>query len=232
MSDDGVYAESSEGLHIAITLAHYSRARFIVNLLPLLQRATTLRRVVSVFTACKEGPIDMTDIQGWKLSIWAARGHASSLVTLSLEALAQKAPNVSFIHDFPGPVKSNILRGTTGVAMTIMKVAFKLLGPLVYIPNQESGERHLFLATSARYPASNTGDDTAAGVPLGGGITVARGTDGKNGSGMYSIDWDGESAGPKVEELLGRFRKEGMVERVWEDTEEVFKRVTGTASAA
>ncbi|KAL9102205.1 MAG: hypothetical protein Q9187_009151, partial [Circinaria calcarea] len=223
--------KSSEGLHIALTLAHYSRARFIISLLPLLQQATALRRVVSVFTACREGPIDMSDIQGWKLSIWASRGHASSLVTLSLEALAQKAPDVSFIHDFPGAVKSNITRGTTGVAMTIIKVALKLIGPLVYIPTQESGERHLFLATSAKYPASSTkGGDTAAGVPLADRTAVARGTDGKAGSGVYSIDWDGESAGPKVEELLARFRKERMVKRVWADAEEVFQRVTGTVN--
>jgi len=156
----------------------------------------------------------------------SARGHAASLVTLSLEALAKKAPDVSFIHAFPGPVKSGIARGTTGAVWFVIKAVFKVVGPLVYIPNQESGERHLFLATSARYPPG-TGEDAAAGVPLAGEVAVARGTSGKVGSGVYSIDWDGESAGPKVEVLLAKFRKEGLVEKVWEHTEEEFRRITG-----
>ena len=78
------------------------------------------------------------------------------------------------------------------------------------------------------YPAGTAGGDTAAGVPLlAGGVQVARGTNGKSGSGVYSIDWDGESAGPKVEELLAKCRKEGVVEKVWEHTEEEYRRITG-----
>lgn len=114
--------------------------------------------------------------------------------------------------------------------MTVVKGLFALLGPFVYMPIQECGERHLFLATSAMYPA-RTGGNTAAGVPLVDGITVARGTDGNAGSGVYSIDEQGESAGPKVEELLANFRKEGMAERVWDHTEGEFKRITGLAAA-
>jgi hypothetical protein len=160
------------------------------------------------------------------------RGHASSLVTLSLEALAKKAPDVAFIHDFPGPVKSGIARGTKGGLMFVMKAASAILGPFIYIPNQESGERHLFLATSARYPALvGTSGGAANGVPLAGRVEIARGTTGKSGSGVYSVDQYGESAGPQVEELLANFRKEGMVEKVWKDTEEQFQRITGLAAA-
>lgn len=168
----------------------------------------------------------MNDIQGWKVPLLAGRGHASSLVTLSLEALAKKAPEVSFIHNFPGTVKSGISRGTTGVVMMVFKAIFTVIGPLVYMPNKECGERHLFLATNARYPAGASADETK-GVPLVGGMPVARGTDAKAGSGVYSICADGESADHKVEELLATFRKEGMVERVWEHTEGEFKRITG-----
>ena len=158
------------------------------------------------------------------------RGHVSSLITLSLEALAKKAPDISFIHDFPGPVKSNIGRGTKGVAMFMMNAVFKVVGPLIYVPNQECGERHLFLATSARYPAGTSGD-TASGVPLAGGVAVARATSGKSGGGVYSVGSDGESSGPKVEKLLANFRKDGMVEKVWKHTEEEFKRITGLETA-
>ena len=230
VSDYGAHTETSEGLHYAAALVVYSRNRFIVNLLPLLQNATALRRVVSVFTTTKEGPIDTTNFQGWRLPLMAQRGHASSIVTLSLEALAKKAPDVSFIHNFPGAVRSGIGRGTNGGIMSIVKAVYKLIGPLVYIPTIEAGERHVFLATSARYPAGTNGD-AASGVPLAGGVVISRGTNGKSGSGVYSVDWDGESAGPKVEELLADFRKEGMVEKVWKHTEDEFKRITGVEAA-
>ncbi len=156
------------------------------------------------------------------------RGHASSIVTLSLETLAQKAPDVSFIHNFPGPVRSGISRGTKGVLMFIFMNMYKIIAPMFfYIPTVEAGERHVFLATSARYPAAGTSGDVASGVPLADGVAVARGTNSETGSGIYSVDQEGESAGPKVEELLANFRKEGMVERVWKHIEDEFMRITG-----
>lgn len=222
--------ETPEGLHYATALVVYSRARFIVNLLPLLQKATDLRRVVSVFTATKEGPVDMTNFQARKVSLMSQRGHASSLVTLSLEALAKKAPDVSFIHNFPGAVKSGITRGTTGAMMFLFKAVSKVLGSLFYIPTVEAGERHVFLATSARYPAGTSGD-AASGVPLADGVATARGTSSKIGSGVYSIDSQGESAESKVEVLLAQFREQGMVEKVWNNIEDEFKRITGLEAA-
>lgn len=222
--------ETSEGLHYAAALVVHTRTRFIVNLLPLLEKATALRRVVSVFAATYEGPIDMNDFQGWKLPLLQQRGHAASVVTLSLEFLAKKAPSVSFIHDFPGPVKSGIARGTKGLVFFIFKAFEKVLGPMVFIPTVESGDFHLFLATSAKYPAG-ANEDTASGVPLAGVAVIGRGTDGKAGSGTYSVDQHGESAGAKAEKLLANFRKEGMVEKAWENIKGEFVRITGLEAA-
>lgn len=229
MSDYGAHAETPEGLHYAAALVVHSRTRFIVNLLPLLQKATALRRVVSVFAATKEGPVDTKDFQGWNVPLMSQRGHASSIVTLSLETLAKKAPDVSFIHNFPGAVRSGIARGTKGAMFFMFKVVFKVIGPMVFIPTVEAGERHVFLATSARYPAGTSGN-AASGVPLAGGVAVARGTSSKIGSGIYSVDAQGESAEPKVEELLAQLRKEGMVEKVWKHIEDENNRITGLES--
>ena len=226
-----VSTKTSEGLPFGTALITYSRNRFIVNLLPLLQKATALRRVVTAFAAGKEGPVSINDFQAWKVSPLSARGHASSLVTISLEALAKKAPDVTFIHNFPGPVKSNLLRGGQGAAIFVLNIAFKAIAPMMtWYSNQECGERHLFLVTSARYPAGSD-EDATSGVPLTGKVAVARGTDGKSGSGVYSVDLDGESSGPKVEELLANFRKEGMVGKFWKHTEEEFERITGLEAA-
>ncbi|KAI4134253.1 MAG: hypothetical protein LQ347_001687 [Umbilicaria vellea] len=226
------HTETAEGLHYASALVTYSRTRFIVNLLPLLQQATALRRVITVLAAGKEGPVDTSDFQGRKVPMLAQRGHGTSLVTLSLEALAKKAPDVTFIHNFPGQVKTNLARSGDGAAIFILRMVSKVIGPLItsYMPNEECGERHVFLATSAKYP-SGTNGRTSSGVPLASGVAVARGTNGISGSGVYSVDWEGESSGPQVEELLAKFRKEGLVEKVWEDTEEEFKRITGLVAA-
>lgn len=152
MSGRNTHTETSEGLQVGTTLITYSRNRFIVNLLPLLQQATALRRVVNAFAAGKEGPISIDDFQGRKVPLLSARGHGSSLVTLSLEALAKKAPDVTFIHNFPGPFKSNLLRGGQGAAIFVLKVVSTLTSPmLTWYSGLECGERHLFLATSARY---------------------------------------------------------------------------------
>lgn len=164
------------------------------------------------------------DFQAWKVPMLSQRGHFSSVITLSLEALAKKAPDVSFIHEFPGSVKTNLARGGEGAAILVLKWVFKIIGPFINIPNQESGERHVFMATSARFVGN---DRAASGVPLEGGLAVASGI---SGSSAYSIDWNGQASGPKVEALLGKLRADGTVEKVWRHTEGEFKRITGVES--
>jgi hypothetical protein len=183
--------------------------------------------VVSVAAGTKEGPVDTTDFQEARsLNILGRRAHFTSFITISHAILAEKAPQVSFVHDYPGAVKTGIFRGSTGVVMFMIRSLLKVLGPFVYIPSEESGERHLFLATSATYPAGLDGD-TPSGVPLVTGVTVARGTDGKYGSGSYSVDQSCESAGPAVEELLAKMKKDGVLDQVWGHTKELFKQITG-----
>lgn len=215
---------TQEGLHLSAALIDHSRARFIFNLLPLLKGATGIRRVVSVFCGTKEGPINLDDLQGWKVKtgdMIKHRGHDGSIVILTHAHFAQQAPTVSFIHDFPGGVRSGIARGTTGLVWWVMTV-FRLLGTLMYIPEKESGERRLFLATSARFQAKEGFEEA---VPLCEGVRVARGIDGMEGSGVYSTDQVNESAGPEVEELLESFKRKGLVDKIWEMIEEEYERI-------
>jgi len=57
-------------------------------------------------------------------------------------------------------------------------------------------------------------------------LSVAKGVDGKPGSGVYSLDYDGSEAGQSVMDLLGGYRKEGIVDRVWEHAQAEFERIT------
>jgi hypothetical protein len=203
-----------------------SRNRFVVNLLPLLQKATAIRRVVSVLTGGKEGPVDINDIQARNVSLLTARAHRSSLATLSMEILAKKAPEVTFIHNFPGVIATNITRSGQGAVIAVANVFYSLLVPFIGISSEECGERHLFLATSARYPAANV-EKAASLVSLADGLEVVLGTNGEKGSGAYSIDWKGESTGPQVVEQLAKLRKDGVADKLWEDTLADWNRVTG-----
>ncbi|THZ03826.1 hypothetical protein D6C93_02809 [Aureobasidium pullulans] len=203
-----------EGLHYPAAIAVHARNRFITNLLPLIKNATSLRRVISVFIATLEGEIQMDDFQGWHMKLMANRDHAASITTLSLESHHKDNPNVSFVHNFPGVIKSGITRGTSGVVLTALKAVVRIFGSLFYMPAEEAGDRHVFLSTSARYSAGEK--DEAAGVPLSVApdLSFARGTDGKLASGVYSINASGESAGEKVEEALASLRSRGMTEKV------------------
>lgn len=68
----------------------------------------------------------------------------------------------------------------------------------------------------------------AAGVPRSDGVSVACGTNGDQGSGVYAIHWDGESAGQKSLDILSQMRNDNMVKQLWEHTMAEFKRVTGS----
>ena len=113
-----------------------------------------------------------------------------------------------------------------GPLMGTVRVVFAMLGAVTghHIPIVESGERHLWLGTSGRFPAKD-GDEKVEGIVA---EAWARGTDAHPGSGVYSVDENGESAPARVEDLLAGFRKDGTSENVWGDTEAEFRRITGT----
>ncbi|KAK5134188.1 hypothetical protein LTR08_006848 [Meristemomyces frigidus] len=229
LSPNGI---TSENLRTAIALTHYSRTRFTLNVLPLLRRSAALRRVLTIFAGGKEGHPDTTDWPLWKMrKPFAVRGHVASMVTLSLEHLATEAPEVSFLHSFPGPVRSGIAR-SNDVISVFFRVLFGIIGTLVYMPDEECGERHLLMATSARFAAGHAaGVDVAAYVPLGEGLEVAEGTDGEKGSGVYIPDAQNESAGPTVVALLEWMKEEGLGAELWEHTEGEFMRICGSKVA-
>lgn len=259
------------------------------------------------------------------------------MMTMALESLALEAPDVSFVHSFPGLVRTKLGQDTKSAGITVLRAVFKVVGPLVTIPVSEAGERQLFMATSARFPARAGVDvDETAGVGLGFGLgagaagfsaamnaqnhtsnnndlngfnnintnsnsnsrpsieirntdsgtvltsatatnsssisntsnttssssnsnrdsnssvrnshsshsttnsstmnmnlRVAKGTDGREGSGVYSVSNDGEGLSSKTEEILRQMREEqDMVRKVWLHVEDEFVRVTGSAFVA
>ncbi|KAF5680710.1 hypothetical protein FDENT_8329 [Fusarium denticulatum] len=221
--------DTDEGLPLVTGLTIYSRNRLAINLLPLLKKAPYLRRVISVMAGTHEGKLFSDDIAARNIpftSIHNSRGHMCSALTLSLEALAHQAPEVSFIHNFPGSVDTNLIRSGDGFMMQVMKHWFKVSMTVrrQWLPKEECGERHAWLCLTGRY-LDKEGSENGVKEE-----EAAIGIDGNKGSGVYSVDWDGESASGEVVKLLDGFKEEGLVEKVWKDQEKEFVRITGTTS--
>lgn len=217
-----------------MALVYYARTRFIVNLLPQLKQAQSLRRVVTVGAGSKEGAVVTTDWQANKIGPLSFRPHATSMITLTLLAIARQAPSVSFIHDYPGFVNTGMSRELTGIIPAISKVLFAPLMAMLRIPIDEAGERQLYLATSARFPPRDvqaTGTGTSQGsdemIPLGKGVGTAVGADGSPGGGVYSVDYEAEGTSERVQGVLKGLEKDGTAEKVWRHVQEEFVRITG-----
>ncbi|KAJ3783123.1 hypothetical protein GGU10DRAFT_429163 [Lentinula aff. detonsa] len=210
-----------EGLHAFLASAYYDRMLIIHLLAPLLLSATDshpgLARVVSVACGCDEGIIEPSDFSALRIPSSALRGHIGTLTTLTLEALATNTgpdTSITFIHANPGLVRTpyqDRMTGAFGVFARGLMWVKKITGEAIGI--EESGERHLYLLTSARYPPG--------GVPIKGGALSAIGTnglranEGSKAGAVYSVDKNGEPAGEHVVNLLTKYREEGMVDRLW-----------------
>lgn len=214
---------------MGMSLVTHSRLRFILNLLTLLQAADSLRRVVSVGAASCEGAIDTSNLLGEGFSVLKLRDQFASMQTLLLEEVSRRAPDVSLVHDVPGVVESGITRDAQGLQATMMIAVARLLRPLISTPTAECGERHVFLATSAMFPPRES--KAIDGVPLKDTATAARGSNGTNGSGTYTLDNKCVSSPSRAEEILRAFRDNGTAKLVWESIASDLKRITGTEVA-
>lgn len=218
-----------------MALVYYARTRFIVNLLPQLKQAQSLRRVITVAAGGKEGTVIPIDWQANNMGILSFRPHSASMVTLTLLAIAKQAPTVSFIHDYPGFVNTGMSRELTGIIPAITKVLFAPVMAMLKIPIDETGERQLYFATSARFPPRNHGTGTGTAesadmIALGQGVSTAVGADGTPGGGVYSIDYEAEGTSEMVQGLLEGLKKDGTADKVWSHVEEEFVRITGSTA--
>ncbi|EQL31098.1 hypothetical protein BDFG_06489 [Blastomyces dermatitidis ATCC 26199] len=167
----------------------------------------------------REGLLDSTDFPAFGLPLKELRGHLASPVTLGLEAIARMTPDVSFIHGHLGLVDTPIFRHMHGQPGKQSPFEVSV------VPIEESGERHLYLATSSRFPARQ---GNSASVPLPDGTDMSISTTGTIGGGVYSVGSDCETGSPDVKKLLAELRDKGMIEEVWNHTEEEFKRICGS----
>lgn len=217
--------ETEEKLPYITALAFYSRMRMLANLLPLLSRAEHLRRVVTILAGTFEGKLYTEDISGRKTTLRDARAHLTSAMTLALEGFAREAPEVSFIHNYPGAVNTNLIRAESGWYMQPMKWWSKFKFRNQWMSFDECGDRHCYLFISGKYP-SKVG--ISHGVVTEGVGEAVRGASGETGGGVYTIDAEGEPAKDEALEVLKAHRDRGYVELVQDHLEAEFRRITGS----
>ena len=178
----------------------------------------------------KEGEVDVLDLPALRIPLLRLRPHLSSIHTLALESLAEQAPAVSFVHVFPGAVHTDLHKDTPGwlgwFSRIVHEIVYALSGRWLFVPIEECGDRHVYLATNGRYKPK---DGDAVGVKFIDGVDAAKGTDGVEGSGVYSLDWDCEGSTKNSVEVLDGLRKKGTREAVWNHITEEFERVVGTS---
>ena len=210
------------------SVVYYSKVRFAVNLLPLLNDAPVLRRVICCFAGGLEGKVVTDDLDGRTSSQFAHRDNLASMVTLAMAKFSEDAPRVSWVHNFPGFVESGLWESMPGFLGTVVRTVVWALGRFFYMDPEECGQRQVFMATSARFPPASPNDDRGApGVELIDDTAQAMSLNGDSGGGAYSIT---EHADPIPESkalLLRRYTTDGTKEAVWRHTMETFKRVTG-----
>ena len=216
-------AETSEGLDRKLTTNYYSRVRFIQRLLPLMEIASPqLSRVVSVLAPGEESltSFHLNDL-GLKenFSLRNAACHAITMTDFFFEEVAKKYPNTSFVHAYPGGVKTGFHKEASFLIKAATNFALKVLSPFM-LDIQESGERHLYAVTSAAYPAKS-------GVHGGVGLkdqSTMKGSAGEVGSGAYLIGSDGEFRANVG--VLEELRRQGAGQKIWDHTVETCEAVT------
>ncbi|PYH94462.1 hypothetical protein BO71DRAFT_450045 [Aspergillus ellipticus CBS 707.79] len=217
--------ETDEGLDRKLNLHYYSRMRFVTNFLPQLKKACDmseqspnhgqrLSRVVSVLEAGGEAALHLDDLSlKAHYSLRNCAKHAITMNSVSMEHLASSYPQISFVHSFPGVVITRLGRELSTVMKHVVS-AFMVLARPWEIALQDSGERHLYTATSPRFPPLICKDD----IP-----DAAEGSDGNTGSGLYRLSATGFTY--KSSNIMALYRAEGVRNLIWKHTLDVFEKV-------
>ncbi|XP_014557488.1 hypothetical protein COCVIDRAFT_36969 [Bipolaris victoriae FI3] len=211
--------ETVEGLDRKFSLHYYARMRFIQQLSPLMDAAaasTELSRVVAVLdpqAGLRLKGVNFSDLSLKNtFSLKNVMVHASAMLSLSAAQLAKQHPETTYMHAYPSGVETGVTRQVFGPLNGVAKFVLSKLGRLMFVPQGESGERHLFAATSPIY-APRVAAETTSMV----------GSDGVVGSGSYLLNWNGEILADT--DNARKLRDDGGVDKVWQHTEEVLKSI-------
>ncbi|KAL8369785.1 hypothetical protein RB595_000223 [Gaeumannomyces hyphopodioides] len=183
--------ETSEGLKRSYILGFYARMRSIGNLLPQLQAAQGLERVVPVLVVTQKGKMALDDLGRRRPPSIAVRNQLVSMATLTLEELTRRAPDVSFVHDFSGLARSGITQDMRGRLRRAAQRRHGRAHAPALRPRRRERRAPRLLNRQRHVPP-----------------------DGALGSGAYSIGSKNGNGSRSIDDLLARLWKEGVGRRV------------------
>ncbi|PYH45502.1 uncharacterized protein BP01DRAFT_42312 [Aspergillus saccharolyticus JOP 1030-1] len=224
--------DTQEGIDATMSLLYYSRMRALTNLLPLLLQSPLPATAVSVYAAGYEGKLYPEDLSLRNPKLYSynqARSHMIYMHTWFMDRLAeQHRGQLRLVHIFPGLVLGPAFQSPelpVWFRVFWRWVFVPLFGRLVSVPTGECGDRMLGLLSPNRYPPRRDAITAGSGVQQQGSRKedVAVGTDGKPGSGVYSLNWKGES---NINlKAYGKFDPAEMKAKIWEHTMKVFETI-------
>ncbi|KAJ4466128.1 hypothetical protein C8J55DRAFT_538450 [Lentinula edodes] len=134
--------ETEEGIDRKMALHYYARWKFIHGLIPALLKAKEAdedAKVFSVLAAGKGGKVDLNDLGLKKtFSLSAAASQVPTYNDLMMEEYASRYPSLSFIHAYPGWVRTNIGSASPSPFIRVTtKLATSRLSPLSYLATEQ-----------------------------------------------------------------------------------------------
>ncbi|TPX30469.1 hypothetical protein SmJEL517_g05979 [Synchytrium microbalum] len=153
----GKVVETAEGVEYNFALMYLSRFAATNLLLPLLKLKEGSRVLYTFLPAFKGQKMDYDDIESKKSGRLSMSSCLPLTVDLLTEALAQRAPQVSFIHMQPGWVITDLLNNSKikGVTSYIINgLTWLLLPPGKTI--EEFGDTAIVVLTRSEFSAANS----------------------------------------------------------------------------
>lgn len=217
----GARRDTKEGLDQLMSLAYYSRIRFITRLMPLLEASSNGARVLSIDAAGSEQSLFREDLSLRDPKHYGYRNvksHAAYMTTMTFERLAADHDRVAFIYMYPGMVLGPSYRDASlpWWFKTVLFVVEPLLSVVVATSSNHSGSRTLFVGRDSLYSPAGSGKESFA----------VKGTNGSRGTGCYAIGSQcSVIAEKKHADLYPSLRMDGFRKDVWEHTVKAFSDV-------
>ncbi|KAJ7339968.1 NAD(P)-binding protein [Mycena albidolilacea] len=160
--------ETEEGIDRKLAIHYYGRWRFVRDLIPSLEvahKAGEDAKVMSVLGAGHGAAVDLNDLGLKKtFSLGNAASTAPSYNDIMVNDFAARYPGLSFVHSYPGLVRSGMLKASNTASLRIANVLMPLLTPFSYSVT-DSGEYQLYAMLKAGPGATRT-DANGADIGL------------------------------------------------------------------
>ncbi|KAK7058480.1 hypothetical protein VNI00_002114 [Paramarasmius palmivorus] len=151
--------DTEEGIDRKMAVHYYSRWKFTNDLVSRLVKATEQgedARVVSVLAAGHGGKVNLDDLGLKKtFTLRTCAAETTTYNDLMIESFFERYPSLSFIHAYPGAVRTGLAANSHTLSMKIAGTLMYTLGYPFTISQDDSGEYMLHgMLTTAKTPGA------------------------------------------------------------------------------